>query len=267
MISSPYRYPGGKSKLLPMLMDHISPLLDNEDSFCDAFIGGGSVLLTVAEKYPNIKLYANDKDYWISCFWDVVASEDKNQLSELLSMVNCQPTLDMFYNLRTDTSKDKLQCAFKALFFNRCTFSGILNSGPIGGKLQLSKYKIDCRYNVKSLQDKIIKANQLLAGRTVIENKDFSIYLPKINCPIYVDPPYFYKASGLYFKYMVNHEHTELFNILKSKSKWVLSYDDCSEIRDLYKDKTIIDLNARYCINGKKTQWNKKNELIILGSI
>jgi DNA adenine methylase len=34
------------------------------------------------------------------------------------------------------------------LFFNRTNYSGIINAGPIGGKRQLSKYKMQCRFNV-----------------------------------------------------------------------------------------------------------------------
>jgi len=56
--------------------------------------------------------------------------------------------------------------------------------------------------------------------------------------------------------------------LLYKQKNWVLSYDDCDEIRELHDFNEIIDLAARYCINGKKDKWNHKNELIILpGSI
>ena len=64
-IITPFRYPGSKNKLLPVLMEHIDSTMVGQDSFTDVFVGGGSVLLEVAQKYPNIKLYANDKNYWV----------------------------------------------------------------------------------------------------------------------------------------------------------------------------------------------------------
>ena len=68
MNRSPMRYPGSKAKLMKALMPHIDIMMLNRGEFCDAFIGGGSVLLEVADKYPKIKLYANDKDKWIYSF-------------------------------------------------------------------------------------------------------------------------------------------------------------------------------------------------------
>lgn len=40
---------------------------------------------------------------------------------------------------------------------NRTNISGIINGGPIGGKNQNSKYKIDCRFNKEKLIKKIKK--------------------------------------------------------------------------------------------------------------
>src|SRR6185436_15891357 len=193
MTISPFRYPGAKNKILPILMDYIDNILINQDRFIDLFVGGGSVLLEVARKYPNINLYANDKDYWISSFWKIVAGDDSKKLSELLSMVEVVPTLEQFYKLRETTSIDDVDCAYRAIFFNRTTFSGIFYSGPIGGKEQKSKYTIDCRYNSKKLQEKILNCHKLLNGRTKVSNLDFSQYKQFINTnyPIYADPPYY----------------------------------------------------------------------------
>jgi hypothetical protein len=63
---------------------------------------------------------------------------------------------------------------------------------------------------------------------------------------------------------MLPDEHKQLSINLKNRSNWILSYDDEIEIRELYKDNKIIDLEAHYSINGKKKEWSNKNELIIL---
>ncbi len=265
-IITPFRFPGSKNKLLPILSEHINKLLATNSQFTDVFVGGGSVLLDIAQKYPKIELFANDKDYWIYCFWKIVGGTDFNKLSQLLSLVAQPITLELFYKLRETKTNDEIECAYRALFFNRTTFSGIAYSGPIGGKEQKSKYTVDCRYNAKKLKEKIIVCNKLLAGRTTVENKDFSEYDPliKTNIPAYLDPPYFVKGGSLYVENMDPVEHQKLSEILSKRSNWVLSYDDCTEIRNLYNKNQIIDLAARYCINGKKSSWENKNELIIL---
>lgn len=262
---TPFRYPGSKNKLMPILMEHIDKM-DNQGSFVDAFVGGGSVLLEVASKYPEVQLYANDKDYWIYCFWKIVAGTDFSKLDMLLRLMEAHPTLELFYKLREEQTMDEIRCAYKAIFFNRTTFSGILYSGPIGGKEQKSKYTVDCRYNYKKLKTKILNCHKLLTGRTQVDNQDVATYdiLTQTNLSAYLDPPYYVKGNVLYIETMKPEEHQALAKCLDARSNWVLSYDDCPEVRKLYQSKRIIDLAARYCINGKKNNWEHKNELVIL---
>lgn len=264
-IVTPFRYPGAKNKLLPIIMAHIDEMMPGHDIFCDAFVGGGSVLLEVANKYPKIKLIANDKDYWIYCFWKIVAGTDFNKLSDLLTLLEVRPTLELFYKLKQEQTTDEIRCAYKAIFFNRTTFSGIFKSGPIGGKEQKSAYTVDCRFNSDKLKKKILACHKLLSGRTTVDNQDINqYYVLNTDYPTYLDPPYYIKGESLYSEFMTVNEHIDLSTKLYNKKNWVLSYDDCPDIRVLYQNKFIIDLNARYCINGAKSKWEHKNELIIL---
>ena len=260
------RYPGSKAKLMKALMPHIDIMMLNRGEFCDAFIGGGSVLLEVADKYPKIKLYANDKDINIASFWKIISAVDTIKLWELFDLIDAKPTIEQFYKLRETPATNDVECAYRAIYFNRCCFSGIAMSGPIGGKEQKSKYTVDCRYNAGKLKKKIRACHELLIGRTEVSNIDFSLYDPlnKTDMPVYIDPPYWLKGKMLYPENMQPTEHRNLAAILNMRSNWILSYDDCPEIRNLYSKNQIIDLAASYCINGKKTSWEKKNELIIL---
>lgn len=271
MILSPFRFAGAKNKLLPILQEYLAPILQNGDSYFEPFIGGGSVGLYVAAQYPNIKLFFNDKDEWVSSFWSVVAGEEST-FKELLNLVNTPVSIDKFYQLSETPPITIVDKAYRAIFYNRTCFSGIfkrdvngkIKSTPIGGKLQQSKYKVDCRFNAKKISDKLIKCHHLLKNRTTVSNENVVNFINKCNGPIYLDPPYFVKASMLYHEYMSNDEHIQLSQLLQQKKQWVLSYDDCSEIRQLYGNSNIIDLKARYCINGKKDSWIFKNELIII---
>jgi DNA adenine methylase len=237
-----------------------------QNNFCDAFVGGGSVLLEVAKKYPKINLYANDKDSWVASFWQVVADNDTKNLDALLELVAVQPTLELFYKLRETPPNGIVEKAYRSIFFNRTTFSGIAYSGPIGGKEQKSKYSVDCRYNAIKLKKKILACHELLKGRTIVENVDILSYdiLNNYDIPMYLDPPYYIKGDVLYIEKMNDFAHKSLSEILKDRLNWVLSYDDCPEIKSYYKEQIIVDLSARYCINGKKDNWENKNELIIL---
>tara|TARA_R110000868_G_scaffold75946_3_gene218776 strand:+ start:3497 stop:4306 length:810 start_codon:yes stop_codon:yes gene_type:complete len=265
----PFRYPGGKGKMLPVLMKYIEKIHKNTLPFSDAFVGGGSVALEVANKYPDSYIYLNDKDYLIYSFWDVVAGKETDKLSDLIKLIDQPVTLENFYKLKEEVTSDKLRCAYKAIFLNRTTFSGILKSGPIGGKDQNSKYTVDCRYNANKLKKKIIACNKLLQGRTTVTNHDILDLFNYIdnNTTIYLDPPYVKAGKALYSEYMSEQEHIKMRDILVHKNKWILSYDDSDIIREIYSNCSIHDTSGNYSINGVKAQWSKKNELIIIPKI
>jgi DNA adenine methylase len=137
MTITPFRYPGAKNKLLPILMPYLDGILLGHDTFSDAFVGGGSVLLAVASKYPTIQLFANDLDRGVYSFWSIVSDTKRDRLDKLLDLMKSKPTIKLFNELRQDFDEtDEVACAYRCIFFNRTTFSGIARSGPIGGQSQ-----------------------------------------------------------------------------------------------------------------------------------
>ena len=265
-IQSPFRWPGSKAKLLPVIMTYLQPLLQDAVNFSDAFVGGGSVLLEVAVQYPKLQLYANDLDRGLYCFWKIIADTDRVKLDQLLQVMETKPTIELFNQLRQPFDEtNEVECAYRGIFFNRCTFSGIARSGPIGGQDQKSKWMVDCRYNYSKLKAKIEKCHQLLSGRTTITNQNILQYeyLTNSHNPMYCDPPYILKGDMLYTEKMSPFDHEELAILLHNRSNWVLSYDDCFQVRQLYATHNITLLPVRYCINGEKDDWKKTGELII----
>lgn len=266
-LSSNLRYPGGKSKMLPAIMEHLEPLLINSKHYIEPFVGGGSVMLHVAANYPELTIFINDKNYGVASFWSIVTGTNDDKINQLLSLIDQKPTVELHAKLREDNSNDPVMCAYKMLFFNKCNFSGIETSGPIGGTKQESKYKIDCRYNAAKIKQGIKDINQVTRGRVITSNVDINncFILWNSDYPTYLDPPYFQKGSELYVNYMEQLEHEKMAKRLSSRANWLLSYDDCSEIRSLYQEKEIVDLSVRYSINGKKEAWSNKKELLIRG--
>lgn len=264
---TPFRFPGSKNKLLPQLEKFLDPLLKETNIFGDLFLGGGSVLLNVASRYPKINLKANDKDYNVYCFWKIIGGSNTSDISEVIKLLKIKPTIELFYKLRETPVTSEIEAAYRALFFNRTTFSGDMRAGasPIGGKNQLSKYTVDCRYNADKLIEKIKIINKLLAGRFSITNQDInSCEFITDTFPIYLDPPYYKAGKMLYQEYMIHEEHVKLSKILQERNKWILSYDNCVEIRDLYKLSNIFYIDAKYCIRGSKQSWHETKEIVIL---
>lgn len=55
-------------------------------------------------------------------------------------------------------------------------------------------------------------------------------------------------------------DHDELAKILRKRERWIMSYNDCDEIRNLYQDFPIISIEWVYGMSKNKNS----NEIIIL---
>lgn len=261
-----FRYPGGKTKLLKKFQ-HLLVLKDT-DTYYEPFVGGGSVTVHIAKKYPNTKIVINDLDEYVYSFWKLFELNLDSYFEELFKLINQTPTVDLFSSLRDKEASGLVEKAYYAIFFNRTTFSGIFKSGPIGGYEQKSKWKIGCRYNATSIITKINLMRDLFKDRIEVRNLSFEYFfdlIPKDNSFIYLDPPYFKKGKILYNKYMANDSHTELSQLLRQYGNWILSYDNCEEIIHLYENFTdIVFIDAKYSIKGKKDICNDMKECIII---
>ena len=256
---SPFRYPGGKSKLLPQIMSELKDLENISENFKDVFVGGGSVSLEVAETFPDTRIQMNDKDPRIAAFWKVTCSDG---VDELIEKIDVDPTWNLFTDTQSMKCTTDLDLAFQGIFLNRTAYNGILSAGPIGGWDQSGKYKIDSHYKIKKLKKKILYCNRLLADRTIVTCEDFRTVLSTSGekTAIYLDPPYIVKGNGWYGFDMSVEDHHALANMLKYRDNWLLSYDDCFLSRRLYSLEEISAIPVRYCIRNK---WREKTELLI----
>ena len=171
-----------------------------------------------------------------------------------------------------------LDVGFSAFFLNRTNYSGVLKGGPIGGIKQLGKYKIDCRFN----KDRLIQVIERIGSlRDCIEiyNMDVDEFIDVIilnrqnELFVNFDPPYVTKGEVLYKNYFSEEDHIRLAEKITAnlkKVKWIMTYDDCVLIKDLYKKYNPNKFNLQYYA-GKKRMGNellisnlKKNRIITI---
>jgi len=261
------RYPGSKSRLISPILEVFSISKDKPVNYVEPFFGAGSVGIAIAEFcHPDSTIVVSDLDVGIVCLWQAVR-DGIDDLCEKIYKVS--PSVSLYEECKEldgDISEGKLVCGLRKLILHQLSYSGIgyKSGGPLGGKLQKSSYKVDCRWSPKRLEKNARKLNN-----TMKRVKSFDILCQDAfetidSCPdsaiMYLDPPYFVKGGQLY-RYGFSEEHLKLTEKLKTlKCRWVLSYDDCPEIREMYKWAKIIDISAWYSVGGS----NKTNELIIL---
>lgn len=266
-LSSPLRYPGGKQKLLPLIEKEFP---DNYDVLLECFAGGASISLGLLFKNKIKEVILNDSDELVYSFWKCVFTSENNLLLRQ-RLFDTDVTLDLWKKLKNDKSTNIVDMAFKCLFFNRTNFSGILKAGPIGGKNQTGNYKIDCRWNKERLIKLISKIGQY-SDRVIVENLDFSDFISKYNTNDslkklwYFDPPYYYKANQLYNYYFKPEDHIVFRDcLLNIHDDYVISYDDCSEIRNIFNEKHIIkNIDWTSSASIENNYRKKNNELFII---
>lgn len=120
--------------------------------------------------------------------------------------------------------------------------------------------------DISVIADCLTKIETRLA-KVVIENKDFEglikIY-DKEDALIYLDPPYF-GTEKYYQAQFATQDHQRLRSVLENvKGKFLLSYNDCEYIRELYKDFRVEEIKRLHNLRVRYDNQDKiYNELII----
>ena len=93
-------------------------------------------------------------------------------------------------------------------------------------------------FNVATLFLLIEQLSKRLAN-AVIENQDFEVLIKhydRLDAFFYCDPPYF-ASEYVYECEFTWNDHMRLYNTLaQAEGKWLVSYNDCPEIRELYRN-------------------------------
>jgi DNA adenine methylase len=261
MFKSPLRYPGGKNKLAAFFA---KICIDNKINghYIEPYSGGASVaLFLLLEGFVN-KITINDKDRSIYAFWFAVLNHTES-LCQLINETEVN-VVNWHKQKNIQTCKETrslLELGFSTLFLNRTNRSGIITGGIIGGQEQLSEHKIDCRFNK---QDIIARIRAIASRKSDIRlfNLDAISLIDLIekepspeNSIFYFDPPYFLKASSLYMNHYKSQNHilvSEKIKAIKS-IKWVVSYDNVDQIKNLYLECDKKEYSFSYTAGTNKT--------------
>jgi len=249
---SPLRYPGGKAALAGFFADIINTLGINDARYIEPYAGGVGAGIALLRERIVQHLVINDIDPAVYAFWKAVV--DNNE--EFVDLVARTPlTIDEWQRqrevYRAQDEGDALRLGFAFFFLNRTNRSGILNAGVIGGRNQKGKYKIDARFNRRTLIERLTAIGCLadrisvsdLDGRTVIQK-----YAHDERSFMYIDPPYVQAGSQLYLNAFDGRDHKALSTIVNSieKAHWLMTYDTSSLIERLYRDHFQCRLELTY---------------------
>jgi len=253
-LKSPLRYPGGKSRAIKTLKYYLP--LDFKE-YREPFFGGGSVGLYVLQNMQNAKnkarFYANDLNYDLYCFWQILKTKSEDLTAEIQSIKDTFKDGRILYQtlLNRRENLSDFQRAIDFFVLNRITFSGVVDSGGYSSKAFESRFTQSSIERLKNIAH--------LAKKFEFSSGDYENLLTKSGEGVFIflDPPYFSATkSKLYGKkgnLHTNFCHKRLCNILKTiPHKFLLTYDDSALIRELYKDFYMWELGVQYGMNNVK---------------
>lgn len=239
---SPLRYPGGKGKVADYFKQIFKENFLYDGVYVEPYAGGASVALSLLFNEYASKIIINDIDRSIFSFWHSVL----NNTEELCKLIFDTPVTVDNWEIQKHVQKDKqqqglLEVGFSTFYLNRTNRSGIINAGIIGGRQQTGEWKIDARYNKKDLISRIERIAQY-KDRIELHNSDAVELVKSLRKSLqqkslfYFDPPYYVKGKDLYLNYYQDNDHQNIADEISkvSNQKWIITYDDVSQIRNLY---------------------------------
>lgn len=264
---SPLRYPGGKGKVANYFKQVFHDNLLYDGVYVEPYAGGASVALSLLFNEYASTIVINDIDRSIFGFWHSVL----HKTDELCRLINDTPVTIKTWDIQREIQKNKqrqglLKVGFSTFFLNRTNRSGILNAGIIGGRQQIGNWKIDARYNKKDLIARIQRI-ALYKDKIELHNSDAVELVKSLRKTLpsktlfYFDPPYYVKGKDLYLNYYEDKDHQEIASEIGKlkKQKWIVTYDNVLEIKNLYTDFRQV----KYTLNYSAAQPSRGQEVMI----
>ena len=253
------RYPGGKTQLAKFVNNLITINKIKKPIYCEPFSGGSGVSMELLLTNKVKSIILNDYDPAIYSIWNAVLQEPGRLIAEI---ENCQITMDNWYIQKeiytryNNIREYNFDLAFATLFLNRTNRGGIITGGPIGGYNQNSKYQLDCRFNRKDIINKIRKISDqhhriqlyMMDAEELVRN-----VLLKLNPEqlfTFFDPPYYHQGQALYKSAFDHNNHVSLSHSISTMHnyKWITTYDECNEIREIYNEYPLHTYQLRYSV-------------------
>lgn len=247
LLPSPLRYPGGKSRAIPQIL----PLIPDHSEYREPMVGGGSVFLTLRQLYPARRYWINDLNEDLYLFW-LAVRDHPIELTKLVFELKdrYERPADLFLFLKENwLDGTALQRAARYFVLNRIAFSGLVD---VGGTFSRDAY--ERLFTAGSIR-RILRISPLLDG-VRITNVDYSELMrtPGEDVFLFLDPPYVTAGGYLYGKSGKLHEQFshERFarDCVQCEHRWLITYDDCSLVRDLFAGFYMVPWRLQYAMNN-----------------
>ena len=237
---SPFRYPGGKTWLVPEVRRWMSSLEYRPSVFVEPFAGGASVGLTVAVENLADRVVLSELDPDVAAVWKVTFGPSDDWAIELFEKIlRAELTEPYVRSIINSEPQTLVERAFQTIVKNRCQRSGILAPGAGLVKAGENGRGLLSRWYPETLVKRMTTLRGIRSRVEFIEGNAFDVIERHASNPTaayLVDPPYSLggKRAGarLYLHHHIDHER--LFaNLSNVAGKFLLTYDDVPPVVSL----------------------------------
>jgi DNA adenine methylase len=234
---SPFRYPGGKTWLVPLFRRWIMSLPSKPAVLVEPFAGGGIISLTAAFEQLADRVVMVELDEQMAAVWKTILGGDAEWLAKRI--VSFDLTVESAKAESVKTPKTQREVAFQTVLKNRTAHGGILAGGAGVLKNGENGKGILSRWYPQTIAKRITNIGYV---SHIIEFKhgdafnELTRFRKDRNAVFFIDPPY--TASGksagsrLYTHSEVDHER--LFSLCEQvQGDFLMTYDNADEVRAL----------------------------------
>lgn len=234
---SPFRYPGGKTWLIPRIFQWAVGKKLTE--FIEPFAGGAIVGLTVAFEQLANHVTLVELDEKVAAVWQTIIEHGEGEwLAQRI--IDFDFDIDNINDMLRRENLPTKELAFQTILQNRIAHGGILAKGAGMLKNGENGRGVGSRWYPQTLAKRIKDIDRIRDRITFLHEDAFGVierYKDYENVAFFIDPPYTAgsgKRAGarLYRYFEIDHER--LFSLLETvKGDFLLTYDNDEFVRKL----------------------------------
>jgi DNA adenine methylase len=233
---SPFRYPGGKTWLVPRIRAWLHR--QQPEEFIEPFAGGGIVSLSVAAESLAQRVTMVELDEQVAAVWQTILNDNQGEWLAK-QIIEFDLSLESLRKELARPPASTRERAFQTILKNRTHHGGILAAGAAPLKHGENGKGVKSRWYAETLRARILALAKLRERINFIAGDGLEVIKQNLNrseAAFFIDPPY--TAAGkragrrLYNHHELDHE--ELFDLMAQTSgDFLMTYDNASGVWEL----------------------------------
>ncbi len=260
---SPFRYPGGKTWLVPRIRQWLLSKPAKPQLLIEPFAGGAIIGLTAAFESLVERVLLVERDPCVVAVWKTILGAEGEWLAKrIVEFDLTTQSIDAVLECEAKTTRD---LAFQTILRNRVNRGGILADGAGRVKHGENGKGLASRWYPETLRKRIMEIVQIRERLTFIEGDGLQVMrenADRDDSVFFIDPPYTAagKRAGSRLYAYSELDHAELFSVAATvRGDFLMTYDNAPEIEAMAR-KHNFDCES---VAMKNTHHTQMTELLI----